>query len=292
MRRRPCSALECCTPLGLPVEPDGLSCVVGVVALSRSVRPFVHGGCADHPTTQQNSLKLQANTLVPAVGVFLTRVLVAAALEQRGWVPATRVDVVTDGARGMRSLVASVAPNIAPKILDWFHLAMKLHAVKSPLFARPLNGRDAPVLIRQCGRLWRKVRDALWRGRGGKAIEIVRTLIASLNEEIADLSAFYANCAWTAHGAAEALLKFLVNNRRDLTDYQRARMAGRRVSSASAVMNHLINRRLSKRQRMRWSMKGAHFLLQTRVELLDGRLEDCFTAPFVHFRSLEMQSAL
>lgn len=59
----------------------------------------------------------------------LTRVLVAAALEQCGWVPATRVDVVTDGARGMRSLVAAVAPNIAPKIPDWFHVGMKLHAV-------------------------------------------------------------------------------------------------------------------------------------------------------------------
>lgn len=223
----------------------------------------------------------------------LTRVLVAAALEQCRWVPATRVDVVTDGARGMRSLVASVAPNIAPKVLDWFHLGMKLQAVKSPLFARPLDGREPPVLIRQCGRLWRKVREALWRGHGDLAIEMLRTLIQSLKDEISVLSIFYANCARTAHGAAEALLKFLVNNRRDLIDYQRARMAGRRVSSASAesVMNHLINRRLSKRQQMRWSMKGAHFLLQTRVELLDGRLEDCFASRFNHFRSPEMRSA-
>jgi hypothetical protein len=39
-------------------------------------------------------------------------------------------------------------------------------------------------------------------------------------------------------------------------------MEGRRVSSASAesVMNHLINRRLSKRQQMRWSMHGANYL--------------------------------
>ena len=46
-------------------------------------------------------------------------------------------------------------------------------------------------------------------------------------------------------------------------------MKGRRISSASAesVMNHVVNRRMSKRQQMRWSMKGAHCLLQTRVEL-------------------------
>ncbi|SIO48479.1 hypothetical protein SAMN05444172_2273 [Burkholderia sp. GAS332] len=34
-------------------------------------------------------------------------------------------------------------------------------------------------------------------------------------------------------------------------------------------------------------MKGAHYLLQTRVELLDGRLETCFAKRFRHFRSPE-----
>ncbi|MBE0548088.1 MAG: ISKra4 family transposase [Rubrivivax sp.] len=223
----------------------------------------------------------------------LTRVLVAAALEQCGWVPGTLVDVVTDGARGMRSMVTSVAPNVAPKILDWFHLGMKLHTVKSPLFARPLDWREPPAIIQQCGRMWRKVRDALWRGRGEKAIELVRTLIVSLKEEVPFLPAFYAGCAMTAAGAAAALLKFLVNNRRDLIDYQRARMAGRRISSASAesVMNHLVNSRMSKRQQMRWSIKGAHCLLQTRVELLDGRLQNCFASRFPHFRSPELRRA-
>lgn len=65
----------------------------------------------------------------------LTRVLIAAALDQCGWVHSTLVDVVADGARGMRSLVTSVAPCVAPRILDWFHIGMKLHAVRSALSA-------------------------------------------------------------------------------------------------------------------------------------------------------------
>ncbi|MFM0382745.1 hypothetical protein [Paraburkholderia dipogonis] len=36
-------------------------------------------------------------------------------------------------------------------------------------------------------------------------------------------------------------------------------------------LHQLINRRLTKRQQMRWSMKGAHYLLQTRVWLIHGR---------------------
>ena len=64
---------------------------------------------------------------------------------------------------------------------------------------------------------------------------------------------------------------------------QRARMEGRRISSASAesVTNHLVNSRLSKRHQMRWSIKGAHCLLQTRVELLDERLKNCFALDFL-----------
>lgn len=141
----------------------------------------------------------------------------------------------------------------------------------------------------RCERLWRKVRNALWRGRADAAIEMTRTLVASLREEMGELPTFYRESSKTAHSASTSLLGFLVNNRKDLVDYQRERMKGRRISSASAesVMNHVVNRRMSKRQQMRWSMKGAHCLLLTRVELLDGQLESHFAKRFVHFRSPE-----
>ena len=52
-------------------------------------------------------------------------------------------------------------------------------------------------------------------------------------------------------------------------------------------MNHVINRRMSKGQQMRWSISGAQRLLQTRVAMLDDRLETHFYARFPHFRSPE-----
>ena len=39
-------------------------------------------------------------------------------------------------------------------------------------------------------------------------------------------------------------------------------------------MIHLVNHRLSKKQQMRWSRAGAHYLLQVRAELLNGTLLD------------------
>jgi hypothetical protein len=60
---------------------------------------------------------------------------VAGAAKNSGWHAGTEVDVVNDGAKGMRSLVTDVIPNVATPMLDWFHLAMKLQAVPTSLFA-------------------------------------------------------------------------------------------------------------------------------------------------------------
>jgi hypothetical protein len=81
------------------------------------------------------------------------------------------------------------------------------------------------------------------------------------------------------------------NNRQILLNYNEARHAGKRISTASAesVMNHVVNRRMSKRQQMRWSMTGAHYMLQTRVELLDSRLAKHFGTRFKHFRSPDLR---
>jgi hypothetical protein len=96
----------------------------------------------------------------------------------------------------------------------------------------------------------------------------------------------------TAEGATLRLREFLENNASILVDYVNARQQGRRISTAPAesVMNHVVNRRMSKRQQMRWSVKGAHLLLQTRVSLLDGCLLGHFKLHFPHFRSPEFST--
>lgn len=50
-------------------------------------------------------------------------------------------------------------------------------------------------------------------------------------------------------------------------------------------MDHVVNRLMSKRQQMRWSVKGALLLLQTRVSLLDDCLLGHFKLQYPHSRS-------
>ena len=56
-----------------------------------------------------------------------------------------------------------------------------------------------------------------------------------------------------------------------------------------SVMNHLVNRRMLKRQQMRWSVEGAQLMLQTRVDLLDGYLLRRFRSLYPHFRSPDLR---
>ena len=119
-----------------------------------------------------------------------------------------------------------------------------------------------PAQMKRYESLWKDAREALWHGQADKAIETIRTLIASLQDAVqtCELQPFFASCAQTAKGAATRLLDFVKNNRRNLINYNSEHHNGRRISTASAesVMNHMINRRLSKLQQMRWSMAGAH----------------------------------
>jgi len=165
----------------------------------------------------------------------LTSMLVAAALKSSGWHAGTEGDVVNDGAKGMRSLVTDVAPHVATPMLDWFHLAMKLHPVKTSLFASTFE--PAPAILQRCRRLWAKIRDALWRGRVALGIELARTLEASLAEAAPLMKPFYASTAMTAEGATLRLREFLENNASILVDYAKARQQGRRISTAASHLD-------------------------------------------------------
>jgi len=42
------------------------------------------------------------------------------------------------------------------------------------------------------------------------------------------------------------------------------------------MVNRVIGRRMAKKQLMRWSRRGAHRLIQVRLAVLEGSLQDAF----------------
>lgn len=160
----------------------------------------------------------------------MTQMLVAAALEQSGWAPQTEVEVMSDGAKGMRSLVEAVAPRLAKPTLDWFHLSMKIQALRSALGAYAMAPTPRPPFMAQSKRSANRIRSLLWRGRTDAAMQLTSTLITSLEAEAPKLPSFYSSAADTARGAATRLLEYLRKNRADIINYNRARCSGWRIS--------------------------------------------------------------
>ena len=83
------------------------------------------------------------------------------------------------------------------------------------------------------------------------------------------------------------LLGYLGNNADSLPNYGRRYRSGQRISSAfvKSAVNHLIDKRMSKSQQMRWDPRSAHLLLQVRVRVIDGHLRNDFARWYPAFPS-------
>ena len=78
----------------------------------------------------------------------------------------------------------------------------------------------------------------------------------------------------------QELRAYLANNDCALIDYGTRYRAGRPISTSRAEgsVDEIANARMAKRQRMRWSPRGAHCVATVRAAVLDGRLRDWATA--------------
>ena len=72
------------------------------------------------------------------------------------------------------------------------------------------------------------------------------------------------------------LSTYLNYNKPAVINYARRRLRGRAVSTSRAegLVNDIANIRVGKRQRMRWSPRGAHRVATVRAAVLDGRLSE------------------
>ena len=190
------------------------------------------------------------------------------------------VQVMTDGDHGLRNFVQrAVNIPIEPQ-LDWFHIGMRLERLRK-IVNLPVSYaeyRREPQAFEPMERRVERIRHALWHGRVPSALDH----LAALRHELDLWSTTHPGSALDALNtticAMDDLRGYVGGNRRGVPNFARARAAGRRISTAhvESVMNHLINHRLGKRQQMRWSPAGAHYLLQVRVDVLNGTLLNRF----------------
>ncbi len=71
---------------------------------------------------------------------------------------------------------------------------------------------------------------------------------------------------------------YIENNASFIPNYGERYRYGETISSAfvESTVNHVISKRMVKKQQMRWSPKGAHLLLQIRTRVLNEELRSIF----------------
>jgi hypothetical protein len=138
--------------------------------------------------------------------------------------------------------------------------------------------RHAPRAFEPMERRVEHVRHALWHGRVHSALDRRAALRGDLILWSATRPGRAEDALESAFRTIDELEGYVGGNRRSVPDCASPRSAGRRISTAhvESAMNHLVNHRMGKRQQMRWSAGGAHYLLPVRVELLNGTLVDRF----------------
>jgi hypothetical protein len=130
------------------------------------------------------------------------------ALETNGWTPESHVTVLADGADGLNNLVCAATEKATRKILDWFHISMRLrHIEQMSRGMVVVADRSQAVLLKEL--LVTKlpnVRYQMWNGQWRAALDRMGALYRA--------SAHLQNCS--PYSDAERVRRFrehLVNLR-------------------------------------------------------------------------------
>jgi hypothetical protein len=186
----------------------------------------------------------------------------------------TKLTAFTDGCSGLRSILTDAGVK-DPPILDWYHIAMRLQHAKLSAggLADETPGRAAAkdFIVAQVERLhWR-----IWNGKAKNAhvtIDRIRAVMDVFKNEARPRGAS-ASPGKLWHALHE-IDEYLTGQSAWLVNYAERYHAGLRVGTSitEGTANFLVNRRMNKRQQMRWSRRGADAVLQVRCAIYNGTL--------------------
>jgi hypothetical protein len=171
----------------------------------------------------------------------------------------------------------------ATHILDWFHVAMRFERLHQIL--RGLHWSH-PVEAAAWQDLATRAKWRLWHGQHFRVLEALEDIEDDLGPTERPFWQHAEDSPLTLllH-ALWALQAFVAANHASLVSYGERYRRGERISTAvvESMVNRVIERRMAKKQQMRWSRRGAHLLIQVRLAVLAGGLQDVFRRWYPRF---------
>jgi hypothetical protein len=191
------------------------------------------------------------------------KVTAALALKGQGYADQGEITVISDGAECLKRL-AGMLPQPVAHILDWFHISMKVQPLAQ-------LAATVPKHISNFENRVEKIRWRLWNGQAGRALALIARVRRDVSKDT--VPSIWAH---RADNLLETLQIYIRRNKGSVVNYAERYRDGKRVSTApaEASVNRLVAKRFVKKQQMRWSRTGAHYLLKVRASVLNGDLSD------------------
>jgi hypothetical protein len=200
-----------------------------------------------------------------------------------------QVTFFTDGGGTVQEAAEYLHPH-AEHILDWFHLTKRLtvlHKCAHGLAKEKAHPGDERTLARRV----ESVKHYLWHGNVAEALTGLEWLEDDLdcwgcddegrkrrqpdNDKAAQMLKY-----------AQELATYVKNNTTTIVNYGERYRCGERISTGfvESTINHVVSRRMVKKQQMQWTPEGAHLLLQVRTQVLNDDWEATFRSWYPGFR--------
>jgi hypothetical protein len=193
-----------------------------------------------------------------------------------GWQPGRAVTVISDGEPALPTLVRTATGEPIRHILDWWHISMRVRHIEQALAGiytlRPTHHMGLDFVSLDVERL----RHLIWNGYAEEASEALWGLSHLAKEVIYLYGHRFGPAVRRFLHRCQDLRAYLVNNESALIDYGTRYRSGRPISTSRAegCVEEIVNARMAKRQRMRWSPRGAHRVATVRAAVLDDRMHD------------------
>ena len=191
---------------------------------------------------------------------------------------------LSDGGDTVRDLQLYLSPQ-AEHLLDWFHVTMRITALKQMARGLPTAPSLPDMLAEMDSIKW-----YLWHGNVFDALRRLERLDF-------DLACYEGHEAPQVEKVGQAIQDFqhyIRVNEPFIPNYGERYRYGETITSAfvESTVNEVISKRMVKKQQMRWTKRGAHLLLQVRVQTLNDDLRDVFCRWYPEMATTDTGSAI
>jgi hypothetical protein len=189
-----------------------------------------------------------------------------------------QVVFLSDGGDTVRDLPHYLSPE-SEHLLDWFHITMRLtvmgqmvKGMMTELKPGDTYPETAPVLA-DMERHLESLKWKLWHGNVPHALQ----RIDDLDDDLERLEENPANKKKMLKAVKE-FRSYIWANQSFIPNYGDRYRHDETISTAfvESTVNYVVSKRFVKKQQMRWTQRGTHLLLQTRVQVLNGDLRKTF----------------